>query len=218
MKKLTVKVSALLLSALLAYLPQAVAEQHKHRGKGHHNPSAAAHKHQYHKVGHKVKVLPPGYRKLLVRGTPFYFNAGVFYRTSPSGYVVVKAPLGARVTTLAPGYVSFTLGLKRYFHVNATYYRKEKDSYVVVEKPEGADAGATEMAQATQVNEAGSPLVIYPNNGQSNQQRKQDKFECYQWAVTESGFDPLEAKELAGNSHYQKAYRSCLQGRGYTVN
>ncbi|WP_281559819.1 DUF6515 family protein [Thalassomonas sp. RHCl1] len=218
MQKLMAKVSAVLCCALLAYLPQVAAEQHKHRGKAHHNHNAAAHKHKYHKVGHKVKVLPSGYRKLLVRGTPFYFNAGVFYRTSPSGYVVVKAPLGARVHTLAPGYVSFTLGVKRYFHVNATYYLKEKDSYVVVEKPEGADAGAAVIAQATQVSETSSPLVIYPNNGQSNKQRKQDKFECYQWAVTESGFDPLEAKELAVNSHYQKAYSSCLQGRGYTVN
>ena len=193
-----------------------MAEQHKHRGKEHHKHKTVVHKHHYHKVGHKVKVLPVGYRKLLVRGTPFYFNAGVFYKTSPSGYVVVKAPPGARISALPPGYISITLGLKHYFHVNGTYYLKEKDHYVVVDKPQGAEETTT--AQAVVNSKSQDPLVIYPNTGQSEQQRKQDKFECYQWAATESGFDPLESKQVKLDSHYHKAYISCLQGRGYTVN
>ncbi|WDE04797.1 hypothetical protein SG34_026370 [Thalassomonas viridans] len=214
MKKFMAYVSAVLLSGLLLALPQAAADPNKHRGKEHHKHSAPVHRHYYHKVGHKVKVLPTGYRKLLVRGTPFYFNAGVFYRSSKSGYVVVQAPLGARVNVLPAGYVSFTVGVTRYFHVNATYYLKENDHYVVVAKPDGA----SETAQATSGSNEQTPLVIYPNAGQSNKQRSQDKFECYQWAVTESGVDPLENDAAAGNSHYQKAYTSCLQGRDYTVN
>ncbi|WDE12461.1 DUF6515 family protein [Thalassomonas haliotis] len=219
MKKLTAKVSVMVLSGLVFLLPQALAEQHKHRGKEHHKHSVpVAHKQKYHKVGYKVKALPLGYRKLLVRGVPFYFNAGVFYRTSPSGYVVVQAPLGARINALPLGYISFSLGVNRYFHVNGTYYLKEKNSYVVVEKPEGAATDTRLLAQATPANEAGSPLVVYPNKGQSERQRQQDKFECYQWAVTESGVDPLQSKPAVANRHYQKAYTSCLQGRGYTVN
>lgn len=215
MKKLTAKVSVILLSSLVFLLPQASAEQHKHRGKEHHKHGSAAHKQKYHKVGYKVTVLPSGHRKVLVRGAPFYFNAGVFYRTSPSGYVVVKAPLGARINALPLGYISFSLGVKRYYHVNGTYYFKENNSYVVVENPKGAETETTQLASAS---EADNPLVIYPNNGQSETQRKQDKFECYQWAITESGVDPLQSKQAIGNSYYQKAYTSCLQGRGYTVN
>jgi hypothetical protein len=35
-------------------------------------------------------------------------------------------------------------------------------------------------------------LVIYPANGQSNEQMEKDKFECYSWAKEQSGFDPMQ--------------------------
>ncbi len=34
-------------------------------------------------------------------------------------------------------------------------------------------------------------MFIYPDNGQSEQQMEQDKFECYGWAKSNSGFDPM---------------------------
>jgi len=34
-------------------------------------------------------------------------------------------------------------------------------------------------------------LMIYPKNAQSAEQQEKDKFECYGWAKTESGFDPM---------------------------
>ena len=33
-------------------------------------------------------------------------------------------------------------------------------------------------------------LFIYPQRGQSPQQQQQDRFECHQWAVQQTGFDP----------------------------
>jgi len=38
---------------------------------------------------------------------------------------------------------------------------------------------------------AQSEFMIYPNKGQSQQQLEKDKFECYQWAKQQSGFDPM---------------------------
>lgn len=32
---------------------------------------------------------------------------------------------------------------------------------------------------------------VYPSNGQTLEQQKQDEFECYQWAIERSGFDPV---------------------------
>ncbi len=32
---------------------------------------------------------------------------------------------------------------------------------------------------------------VYPAQGQSAEQQKQDQFECYQWAAEQSGFDPV---------------------------
>ncbi|MBW2476046.1 MAG: hypothetical protein JRE63_01830 [Deltaproteobacteria bacterium] len=36
-----------------------------------------------------------------------------------------------------------------------------------------------------------SEFMIYPNQGQSNDQMEQDKFQCYSWAKQQSGFDPM---------------------------
>jgi predicted lipid-binding transport protein (Tim44 family) len=34
-------------------------------------------------------------------------------------------------------------------------------------------------------------LFIYPDKGQSQRQQDKDKYECYSWAKSESGFDPM---------------------------
>ncbi|MCB1887426.1 MAG: hypothetical protein KDH20_07455 [Rhodocyclaceae bacterium] len=37
------------------------------------------------------------------------------------------------------------------------------------------------------------PPAIYPARGQSDRQLARDRYECYQWAVRESGFDPARS-------------------------
>src|SRR5215475_14478965 len=39
-------------------------------------------------------------------------------------------------------------------------------------------------------------LFIYPQRGQSAQQQQQDRFECHQWAVQQTGFDPTMATAM----------------------
>ena len=34
--------------------------------------------------------------------------------------------------------------------------------------------------------------IVYPAKGQSNEQMEKDKYECYNWAKQQSGFDPME--------------------------
>ena len=36
-------------------------------------------------------------------------------------------------------------------------------------------------------------LIIFPGQGQSDEQMEQDKYSGYQWAKKETGFDPMEA-------------------------
>jgi hypothetical protein len=36
--------------------------------------------------------------------------------------------------------------------------------------------------------------IVYPAKGQSPDQQKQDEFECHQWAVNQTGFDPTKAQ------------------------
>ncbi len=35
-------------------------------------------------------------------------------------------------------------------------------------------------------------LVIYPAQGQTQEQTEKDKYECYAWAKQQSGFDPMQ--------------------------
>lgn len=39
-------------------------------------------------------------------------------------------------------------------------------------------------------------LYVYPSKGQSHQKQKQDEFECYKWAVEQSGIDPLNLPKM----------------------
>jgi hypothetical protein len=39
-------------------------------------------------------------------------------------------------------------------------------------------------------------LYVYPAKGQTKQQQKVDEFECYKWAVEQSGIDPLNLPKV----------------------
>lgn len=38
---------------------------------------------------------------------------------------------------------------------------------------------------------------VYPQNGQSAEQQKQDEYECHAWAVQQTGYDPTAAAQAA---------------------
>jgi hypothetical protein len=42
----------------------------------------------------------------------------------------------------------------------------------------------------------GLNLFVYPSKGQSQQQQKADEFECYKWAMDQSGIDPLNLPKV----------------------
>ncbi|MFZ0473479.1 MAG: glycine zipper family protein [Bacteroidales bacterium] len=42
----------------------------------------------------------------------------------------------------------------------------------------------------------GLKLYVYPAKGQSQQQQKEDEFECYKWAMEQSGVDPLNLPKV----------------------
>ena len=69
---------------------------------------------------------------------------------------------------------------------------------------------------------AQNDLIIYPKNGQTNDQQAADKYECHVWAKGQTGFDPTQPAGAPGNSmnrsNYNRAMSACLQARGYQVN
>ena len=43
---------------------------------------------------------------------------------------------------------------------------------------------------------SGLKLYVFPAKGQSQQQQKADEFECYKWAMQQSGIDPLNLPKV----------------------
>ncbi len=63
-------------------------------------------------------------------------------------------------------------------------------------------------------------VIAYPSIGQSDEQQGRDRYECHNWAVQQSGFDPAQATRAPAaevSSTYRRALSACLQGRGYSV-
>jgi hypothetical protein len=44
---------------------------------------------------------------------------------------------------------------------------------------------------------SGLKLYVFPAKGQSKQQQKKDEFDCYLWAIEQSGIDPLNLPKVA---------------------
>ena len=187
-------------------------EQPPQRGERRAPPFVA----HYPSVGHSVPRLPNGYESLRLGRNDYHYHAGVFYRLrAPGTYVVVRAPIGARVHFLPLGYVSFFVGTRRYFYANFTYYLWDAAmrDYVVVAAPAGADE-----AVAAASDKGTSELFVYPKEGQSDEQRDRDRYECYLWAVDQTHFDPsAESPDVTKAADYRRALSACLEGRGYTV-
>lgn len=170
----------------------------------------------YNPPGFRAQRLPDRYDPVRLRNRTYFYHLGTFYEPYRSGgYVVVHAPIGARVGYLPPGYLSFYIGPRHYFYANLTYYLWDDhyNDYVVVKEPEGAENYVVDAAQNQD-----TTFFVYPAKGQSDELRDRDRYECYLWAVDQTGFDPSDPE---GNTDKQRDYRraisACLEGRGYTV-
>jgi hypothetical protein len=64
---------------------------------------------------------------------------------------------------------------------------------------------------------------IYPKNGQSADQQARDRYECYRFGVSQTGFDPMrpaasvDGAKAGAQSEFERAQGVCLDARGYAV-
>ncbi|MCM5682861.1 DUF6515 family protein [Schlegelella sp. S2-27] len=163
--------------------------------------------------GHHVSSLGPRAHLSLHFGERYWFDDGFWYTPAPSGFVVVRPPVGVYLNALPVGYTLVRVGPSVYYHANGVYYTE-------------APSGGYQVAQVQDDDPAPSyqPPMVYPARGQSAEQQRSDEYECHTWAVDRAGFDPTlvplgQGPEgdsvLRGN--YQRALTACLEGRGYTV-
>jgi hypothetical protein len=104
-----------------------------------------------------------------------------------------------------------------YYYADNVYYRWDPavSQYETVSPPPEIQGEAAASSPA-----ASGTLIVYPKNGQTEEQQGKDKFECHRWAAGQTGFDPTQATGAAApgkRSDYFRAQAACLEGRGYTV-
>jgi hypothetical protein len=153
----------------------------------------------------------------------FYFEGGIWYAPRGPGFVVVLPPPGLVISALPPYYSTVWIGGVPYYYADNVYYswQPDQNGYTVVDPPANADAPTPPPAGPAR---SGDDLMVYPKNGQSQEQQAADRYECHGWAKGQSGFDPTQPAGGVGGdvdrarSNYNRAMAACLQGRGYQVN
>lgn len=120
-----------------------------------------------------------------VEASPVYRNT---HHTKQVKHAKNPYRIGSHHRSLPRGYKILWISGQRYFHYNHVYYRKVNNAYIVVEEP---------------TNVTISPLYIYPALGQSDEQQRQDRYECHVWASNQTGFDP---SNIASNTTTQVVY------------
>ncbi len=128
--------------------------------------------------------------------------------------------LGLYFATLPYYYSTYWWGGVPYYYADNTYYRWDgaAGQYVTVAPPPGL-SGQSGGQPAAAGQPAMSELMVYPKNGQTQDQVGKDKYECHKWAASQTGFDPTQAGGTSPNRRpdYLRAQAACLEGRGYSV-
>jgi len=78
-----------------------------------------------------------------------------------------------------------------------------------------ASAILVASAGASSVQSKGIKVSLVAKNGQDFDQQARDRYDCYRFAVAQSGFDPMRGS--GPSSDYDRAQSACLEGRGYAV-
>ncbi|MGH8299051.1 MAG: hypothetical protein ACRES6_07175 [Steroidobacteraceae bacterium] len=167
------------------------------------------------------------------RWVPRYWGGG-YWRGAFWPHVYLGWDFPWFLAALPFGYTTYWWGGVPYYYSQGVYYvwSPDYDDYVVTDPPPvtgGVAQGATAPPPAGQAagaapgqGQGAMSLYVYPKNGQNAQQTANDRYQCHQWAVGQTGFDPTNA---AGNtqaatatpSNYKRAVTACLEARGYSV-
>ncbi|MBI6910240.1 DUF6515 family protein [Pseudomonas palleroniana] len=169
-----------------------------------------------YRPGYVVDRFPERNYRVPYRGQDYFYSGGYWYRPQGPRYVVVTPPYGIRVQYLPDYAREVWVGSALFFLAAGAYYTYESSTqqYVVVQPPTQVPT----PPPAPQGN--GYDVVAYPANGQSQGQVQQDGYDCYRWAVQQSGFDPQAvtyAPAPAVVQTYRQAQGNCLSSRGYQV-
>ena len=93
-------------------------------------------------IGIRVRVLPVGYRRIVIGARPYFYYYGTYYAKveDSEDYEVIAAPIGATVDGLPEGYKIVNVKSMDYYQLDNVYYEprineESKEYYVVVNDP-----------------------------------------------------------------------------------
>ncbi|MFH0023622.1 DUF6515 family protein [Pseudomonas fluorescens] len=166
-----------------------------------------------YRPGHVIDRFPDRDYRVPYRGQDYFYSGGYWYRPQGPRYIVVQPPRGIRIQYLPDYAREVWIGGSLLFLAAGSYYAYQQatQDYVVVEPP---------VQQPPQPQAQGYDVEAYPANGQSPEQVQQDGYQCYQYAVQQSGFDPRTATYQPAPEvvqAYRQAQGNCLSSRGYQV-
>jgi hypothetical protein len=165
--------------------------------------------------GHTVYHRPPASYHTVHLGAPYWFYQGAWYSQRGSAYVVVRPPVGLYLSTLPYYQRVVYVGPSVYYVAHDVYYAPvATGGYQVVEPPAGVVSSGVTFDYP----------IAYPARNQSEAQQADDQFQCHEWAVQLSEFDPslLGSGQPMNDSptlrdNYRRAWSACMEGRGYSV-
>jgi hypothetical protein len=139
---------------------------------------------------------------------------------SHGGFYGPRFGFGWFLPILPAFYATYYFGGIPYYYANDAYYtwNPSYNGYVATDPPEGAVDASSDNASAPLAPNA--QTYNYPKNGQTDEQQATDRYQCHQWAVSQSGYDPTRTNApTAGGQQtdYRRALTACLEGRGYSV-
>ncbi|MET0848389.1 MAG: DUF6515 family protein [Pseudomonas sp.] len=166
-----------------------------------------------YRPGHVIDRFPDRDYRVPYGGRDYFYSGGYWYRPQGPRYVVVQPPRGIRVSYLPDYAREVWVGGALLFLAAGSYYAYQESTqdYVVVEPP---------VQMQPQPVSNSYDVEAYPANGQSPEQVNRDGYECYQYAVQQSGFNPRTATYQPAPSvvqAYRQAQGNCLSSRGYQV-
>jgi hypothetical protein len=200
-----------------------------HGGGGHGGGGGGAHAHSAAGGRAPAAHYASGYRGGAYYAHGGYYGRGGYYggyyggRGGWYGGRFYGPGFGWFLPVLPAFYATYWFGGIPYYYANDTYYTWSPDysGYVATSPPAGAtpDSGvAPEPADGAPPPPPGGQTYNYPKNGQTDEQQASDRYQCHQWAVSQSGYDPTRnGSATAGQGDYQRAMTACMEGRGYSV-
>lgn len=139
-----------------------------HSDRGYHHPYYYHPYHPYvwgpywHPFGYFCAALTADAIMFSIANQQYYYDDGVYYQPSGSGYLAVVPPIGAVVSYLPNGYLTVQVGDAVYYYYAGVFYISQGNSYRVVPAPVGAVVNAIPEGATEQVIN-GQSYLLYNN-------------------------------------------------------